>query len=53
VCPLPVLLYYQLNKPGTSGVVVDPEIIMNPTTLQKEDTAREQHQVGAPLLSAG
>jgi acyl-CoA synthetase (AMP-forming)/AMP-acid ligase II len=33
---------YQLNKPGTSGVAVGPEIcIMNPTTLQKEDTGKE------------
>lgn len=33
---------YQLNKPGTSGVAVGPEIcILNPTTLQKEDTGKE------------
>jgi acyl-CoA synthetase (AMP-forming)/AMP-acid ligase II len=42
---------YQLNKPGTSGVAVGPEIcIMNPTTLQKEDTGKEGHFVGAPCF---
>jgi hypothetical protein len=32
---------YQLNKPGTSGVAVGPEIcILNPTTLEEEATGK-------------